>query len=136
MLTRANALAAQFSAHAARPGRCGACSPIRRCSRRIAPCCPRRRHARRGDVDVALVVGLAKLADCTSLTEAEAMLTRQEKMAVLSDARGVDRPGGVGKDLTGRVTPPCQAGLSRALANDQTFSRHLTNSRAGAGRPK
>jgi len=37
------------------------------------------------------VIGLAKLDDCMSLAEADAMLTRQEKMAVLGDARGVDR---------------------------------------------
>jgi hypothetical protein len=46
---------------------------------------------RRGDVDVALAIGLAKLADCASPTEADAMLTRQEKLAVLCDTRGVDR---------------------------------------------
>jgi membrane glycosyltransferase len=45
----------------------------------------------RGAVDTALVVGLAKLEDCASLAEADDTLTRQEKMALLSDARGVER---------------------------------------------
>ena len=36
---------------------------------------------KRGEIDAALVIGLAKLDDCASLAEADAMLTRQEKMA-------------------------------------------------------
>ena len=44
-----------------------------------------------GDVDVARVVGLAKLEDCTTLREASAVLTRAETMAILSDPRGLDR---------------------------------------------
>jgi membrane glycosyltransferase len=46
---------------------------------------------RRGEIDVALVVALAKLDDCATLGEAEDALTRQEKMAVLSDSQGFDR---------------------------------------------
>jgi membrane glycosyltransferase len=46
---------------------------------------------KRGEVEVALVVGLAKLEDCTSVEEAAAMLSRAEIMAILSDARGLDR---------------------------------------------
>jgi len=46
---------------------------------------------KRGAVEVALVVGLAKLEDCTSLAEAAAALTRAETMALLTDARGLDR---------------------------------------------
>jgi membrane glycosyltransferase len=43
----------------------------------------------RGDVEVPLVVGLAKLADCPTLDEARAVLTRAEKLALLGDARGL-----------------------------------------------
>jgi membrane glycosyltransferase len=46
---------------------------------------------KRGVVEAALVVGLAKLEDCTTLAEAAGTLTRVETMAVLSDARGIDR---------------------------------------------
>ena len=90
VLTRANALAAQFrsSGKAGALRRLVADQELLAAHRALLPAPPPRR---RGDVDVALAVGLAKLADCTNLTEAEAMLTRQEKMAVLSDARGVDR---------------------------------------------
>ncbi len=52
---------------------------------------PETPERKRGEIDAALVIGLAKLDDCTSLTEADAMLASQEKMAVLSDARGMDR---------------------------------------------
>jgi membrane glycosyltransferase len=44
-----------------------------------------------GDVDVARVVGIAKLEDCTTLREAAAVLTRAETMAILSDPRGLER---------------------------------------------
>ena len=89
VLQRANELADQFRG-AAQVGlrRLLADPALLAAHRALLPAPPPRR---RGDVDVALAVGLAKLADCTSLTEAEAVLTRQEKMAVLSDARGVDR---------------------------------------------
>ena len=46
---------------------------------------------KRGDVDVALVVALAKLDDCSTLLQAGETLTRQETMALLADARGVDK---------------------------------------------
>jgi len=46
---------------------------------------------RRGEVEVAFVVGLAKLEDCATLEEAALLLTRAETMAMLSDARGLDR---------------------------------------------
>jgi len=52
---------------------------------------PQVRARARGDVNVALVVGLEKVADCETLNEADAILTRQEKMALLSDPRGVER---------------------------------------------
>jgi membrane glycosyltransferase len=53
---------------------------------------------KRGEVDVALVVALAKLEDCTTLTQAHEALTRQETMALLSDARGVDRLAALSAD--------------------------------------
>ena len=46
---------------------------------------------KRGVVETALVIGVAKLEDCTTLAEAADTLTRVEMMAVLSDARGLDR---------------------------------------------
>jgi membrane glycosyltransferase len=46
---------------------------------------------KRGDVEVALVIGIAKLEDCATVEEAAAMLPRAEIMALLSDARGLDR---------------------------------------------
>jgi membrane glycosyltransferase len=52
----------------------------------------------RGDVDIMLVVALAKLDDCATLAEAEAVLTRVEKMALLSDPRGFDRLEALAKD--------------------------------------
>ena len=156
MLLRANALAAQFRRTAPQAGALrrlfadpGAARGASRPAARAAATPARR-------VDVALLIGLAKLDDCASLTEADAMLTRQEKMAVLSDARGIDRlaalsvaagatpargEGGstMRERSTRRKSEPLR--FSRltdhaALANVQTFSRHLTNSRAGAGRPK
>ena len=56
--------------------------------RALLPAPPERK---RGEIDAALVIALAKLEDCESLDEADAMLTRAEKMAVLNDARGLDR---------------------------------------------
>jgi membrane glycosyltransferase len=91
VLTRANALAAEF----ARPERdkdglrrLFADPALLAAHRAMLPdAAPRVR----GAVDTALVIGLAKLEDCTSLAEAADTLTRQEKMALLSDARGVER---------------------------------------------
>ena len=51
----------------------------------------RSRARRRGEVDVALVVGLAKLDDIDSLDDALHSLTRRELAAVLGDGRGLDR---------------------------------------------
>jgi membrane glycosyltransferase len=93
VLTRANALAAEF----ARPEgdkdglrRLFADGALLAAHRAMLPdAAPRTR----GAVDTALVVGLAKLDDCASLAEAGDTLTRQEKMALLSDARGVERLG-------------------------------------------
>jgi membrane glycosyltransferase len=46
---------------------------------------------KRGEIEVPLVVGLAKLDECTTLAEASAALTRTETMALLTDARGLER---------------------------------------------
>jgi membrane glycosyltransferase len=46
---------------------------------------------RRGQVDVNLVVGLAKLADAESLDDVPQLLTRAEQVAVLSDPQGFAR---------------------------------------------
>jgi membrane glycosyltransferase len=91
ILARANALVASFAADM-RPGaalaRLHADRALLEAHRAMLPPAAARK---RGEVDAALVVGLAKLDDCGSVGEADTLLTRQEKMAVLSDARGVDR---------------------------------------------
>jgi membrane glycosyltransferase len=51
----------------------------------------RQRARRRGEVDVALVVGLAKLDDIDSLADALHSLTQRELVAVLGNGRGLDR---------------------------------------------
>jgi membrane glycosyltransferase len=58
---------------------------------------PKGAARKRGEVETALVIGLAKLEDCTTLTEAAETLTRAEMMAVLSDARGLDRLAALGQ---------------------------------------
>ncbi len=50
-----------------------------------------RRPRRRGDVDVPLVVGLARLDDADTPREASRMLSDAELNALLSDARGFER---------------------------------------------
>jgi membrane glycosyltransferase len=50
----------------------------------------RPRPHRRGEVDVALVVGLARLDEFDTLAEALQGLTRRELAAVLGDKRGLD----------------------------------------------
>ncbi len=91
ILARANALIATSAADAP-PGtalaRLCADPALREAHRAMLPTAAARR---RGDVDAALVIGLAKLDDCAGVDEADAMLTQREKMAVLSDARGLDR---------------------------------------------
>ena len=98
ILLRANALAAKHSRARSSDGALR--TAVRRpgaCLQRIAPCCPNAAR-KRGEVDAALVVGLAKLDDCATLHEADAMLTRAEKMAVLRDARGLDRLAALERD--------------------------------------
>ena len=55
--------------------------------RRMLP--PPRRRSRR-DLDVHLVVGLAKLDECANLEEALEVLTEAEKRALLGSERGLD----------------------------------------------
>jgi membrane glycosyltransferase len=46
---------------------------------------------RKGGYDIDLLVGLAKLADATSLEEASALLSSREKLAVLANRTGFER---------------------------------------------
>ena len=48
-------------------------------------------HRRKGDVAGERLIGLAKVADADSLSQALASLTMREKAAVLGDAAGLDR---------------------------------------------
>jgi len=90
ILERANALAAEF----ATPDRRGALErlfadpALLSAHRAMLPQAPARKP---GEVDVARVVALAKLEDCATLRDAAALLTRAETMALLFDARGIDR---------------------------------------------
>jgi membrane glycosyltransferase len=89
VLTRANALVGQFPVGQAAGLHCLLTDQALLAAHRAL--LPRLTPRKRGDVDVALVVALAKLEDCATLTQARETLTRQETMALLSDARGVDR---------------------------------------------
>ena len=92
ILQRANALVAKLASSDPRSGleRLFA-DPVLLAAHRAM--LPQAGPRKRGEVEVALVVGLAKLEDCGSLEEAAAMLSRAEVMAILSDARGLDRLG-------------------------------------------
>src|SRR6266581_430252 len=96
VLTRANELVAQFPAGEAAGLRRLFADPALLAAHRAL--LPKLTQRKRGDVDVALVVALAKLEDCTTLTQARETLTRQETMALLSDARGVDRLAALSAD--------------------------------------
>jgi membrane glycosyltransferase len=96
VLTRANELVAQFPVGEAAGLRRLFVDPTLLAAHRAL--LPKLTPRKRGDVDVALVVALAKLEDCTTLTQARETLTRQETMALLSDARGVDRLAALGVD--------------------------------------
>ena len=92
VLQRANTLAARLESMSA-----GAVPPLRRLieSQRLwsahremlVPVQP----TRRGEVNVALVVGLAKLDQCGDFDEALAVLTSEECYALLGDTGGLDR---------------------------------------------
>ena len=90
ILERANALATELASSDPRSGleRLFADPALLAAHRAMLPqAAPRKR----GEVETALVVGLAKLEDCATVEEAAAMLPRAEIMALLSDARGLDR---------------------------------------------
>jgi membrane glycosyltransferase len=89
ILLRANELVASFAGEA-KPAltRLFADPALADAHRALLPAGQARK---RGDVDAALVVALAKLDECETLAEAEAVLARTEKMAVLNDPRGFDR---------------------------------------------
>ena len=90
ILERANALAVELASTDPRSGleRLFADPALLAAHRAMLPqSSPRKR----GQVDTALVIGLAKLEDCATVDEAAAILPRAEIMAILSDARGLDR---------------------------------------------
>src|SRR5262249_41147148 len=60
------------------------------------------RARRRGEVEVDLVVALAKLEEADSVAEALAALTPREKMAVLSSRRGLDALSARAPQIEGR----------------------------------
>jgi len=90
ILERANALAAELASSGPRSGveRLFADPALLAAHRAMLP---KGAPRKRGEVEIALVVGLAKLEDCTTVEETAAMLPRAEIMAILTDARGLDR---------------------------------------------
>jgi membrane glycosyltransferase len=90
ILERANALSTAFASLDTRPTivRLFADPALLSAHRAMLP---RETARKRGQVEVALVVGLAKLEECTTLAEAATVLNRAETMAVLSDTRGFER---------------------------------------------
>jgi len=90
ILQRANALAAEFSGDGRRSAleRLFADPALLAAHRAMLPQAPARKP---GEIDVARVVALARLDDCATLQQVKAALTRAELMALLSDARGLDR---------------------------------------------
>jgi membrane glycosyltransferase len=90
ILRRANALAAEMKGLDPRGAleRLAADPALLAAHRAMLPSAGPRKA---GEVDIARVVGLAKLEDCTTLRDAAAVLTRAETMAILSDPRGLDR---------------------------------------------
>jgi membrane glycosyltransferase len=90
ILERANALAAEFNGTDRRGAleRLFADPALLSAHRAMLPQTAARRP---GDVDVARVVALAKLEDCTTLRDAVTLLSRAETMALLVDTRGIDR---------------------------------------------
>jgi membrane glycosyltransferase len=90
ILQRANALVAEFSSGDRRNAleRLFADPALLAAHRAMLPQAPPRKA---GEIDVARVVALAKLDDCATLQQVEAVLTRAELMALLADARGLDR---------------------------------------------
>jgi len=56
----------------------------------------------RGDVDVDLVVGLARLDEAATAEDARAMLSDRELLALLSDAHGFERLMSIVRESRGR----------------------------------
>src|SRR5205085_5026430 len=69
--------------------------------RRMLPPSPRRS---RRDLDVHLVVGLAKLEECTNLDEALEVLTEPEKRALLGSERGLEKLAALWRSQKNRAT--------------------------------
>ena len=90
ILRRANALAEEFSKPDQRAGieRLFAEPALLAAHRAMLP---RASARKRGEIDTMRLVALAKLDDCESLAEANDMLTRQEKIAALSDPAALER---------------------------------------------
>ncbi len=90
ILQRANALAEEFSKVDRRSGieRLFAEPALLAAHRTMLP---RSAERKRGQIDTMRLVALAKLEDCESLAEANDMLTRQEKIAALSDLAALER---------------------------------------------
>jgi len=92
VLQRANALAGVFAEQHPQSRdalvRLASDADLRRLHTALLPPSSERR---KGDYDVALLVGLAKLRDAESLQEAAALLSSREKMAVLGTRTGVER---------------------------------------------
>ena len=90
ILQRANALVADFAGASQRGAieRLFSDPALLAAHRAMLPQIPARRP---GEIDVARVVAFARLEDCISLQQATALLTRAEMMALLLDARGLDR---------------------------------------------
>jgi len=92
VLQRANALAGMFAEQ--RPQRMDALvrlandADLRRLHVALLPPSP---EQRKGDYDVDLLIGLAKLQDAESLQEASALLSSREKLAVLGTRTGMER---------------------------------------------
>jgi membrane glycosyltransferase len=90
ILERANALAAELAGTDQRSAieRLFSDPALLAAHRAMLPRAPARKP---GDVDIARVVAFAKLEDCTTQQQAATILTRAELMALLLDARGLDR---------------------------------------------
>jgi membrane glycosyltransferase len=92
VLQRANDLARELAA--ARPKVVDALewmasdAALRTLHTAMLPTMPARR---KGDYDVDLLLGLAKLQDARSIEEASSLLSSQEKLAVLGDRAGIER---------------------------------------------
>jgi membrane glycosyltransferase len=92
VLQRANELARELAATPPRPADAlewlASDAELRALHTAMLPTTPERR---KGEYDVDLLLGLAKLNDAGSLEEASALLSSREKLAVLGDRAGIAR---------------------------------------------